>query len=411
MTVIYRSINGSAYKKGMTQLEELKNIDLALRSLVIFRGLREDSVIKKLESLLRADGTAEQVERYAEFAEALLGAGGNLTGYLLGQALEDANIYVTRSARGEDVSSLGECLESELCALQKISRIKPEDIKNHIAYGGYLPGWETGEEDFISAYRQRMDRLSTLGYGMFARYHAFTVKDGSVAPVIRPDPVRLSDLKGYEKPRQAVVDNTLALVEGRPAANVLLFGDAGTGKSSTVKAAANEFKERGLRLVEVKKDQASDIPLVIEDLSRNPLRFILFLDDLSFAAENDDFYALKAVLEGSVFAKAQNIAVYATSNRRHLIKESFADRQGDDVHRDETIQEMISLSARFGLTVGFLRPDKKLYLRIVHELAEEAELGVGTGQLELEAERFAGNGRSPRAAKQFIEQLKRTEIK
>lgn len=389
---------------------ELKGIDLMLRSLVIFRGLREDKVIKNFSGLLRAEGLGEQVERYAQFAEAILGEGGNLTEYVLGRALEDENIYVTARARGEDVSRLEECLENELSALQSISRISPEGIKGSIAYDGYLPGWETGEADFISAYRQRMAKLGTLGYGMFARHRAFTVKDGVLVPVAWPDPVRLGDLKGYEKPRQAVVDNTLALAEGRPSANVLLFGDAGTGKSSTVKAAANEFKDMGLRLVEVKKDQARDIPRVIESLSRNPLKFILFLDDLSFAGENDDFYAMKAVLEGSVFARANNIAVYATSNRRHLIKESFADRQGDDVHRDETIQEMISLSARFGLTVGFLRPDKKLYLRIVRELAKEAGLRIEDERIELEAERFAGSGRSPRAAKQFIEQLKRTEV-
>lgn len=392
-------------------MEGLKNTDLLLRSLAIFRGLRGDSVIRKLEKLLRAEGTTDQVERYAEFAEALLGEGGNLTDHMLGRVLDDENIYVTRRARGENVSNLEECLENELRALQGVSRVKPEDIKSHIAYGGYLPGWETGEADFVRAYKQRMDMLNTLGYGMFARYRAFTVKDCKLVPVVRPDPVKLSDLKGYEKPRQAVVNNTLALLEGKPAANVLLFGDAGTGKSSTVKAVANEFWEKGLRLVEVRKDRASEIPLVIEDLSRNPLKFILFLDDLSFAGENDDFYAMKAVLEGSVFAKAKNIAVYATSNRRHLIKESFADRQGDDVHRDETIQEMISLSARFALTIGFLRPDKKLYLRIVHELAEEAGLSIGSEQLEIEAERFAAVGRSPRAAKQFIEQLKRTEVK
>lgn len=396
----------------MARLEEFKDIDLMLRSLVIFRGLNEDKAIKSLGRLLLTDDTAERVERYAEFAGALLGEGGNLTEYLLERALEDDNIYSARRARGEDVSNLEECLENELCALQGISRIKPEDIKSRISYGGYLPGWETGEADFVSAYRQRMGRLGTLGYGVFARHRAFTVKNGALVPVIRPDPVRLSGLKGYEKPRQAVVDNTLALLEGRPAANVLLFGDAGTGKSSTVKAVANEFWERGLRLVEIKKDQASDIPLIIEDLSRNPLKFILFIDDLSFAVENDDFYAMKAVLEGSVFARTQNIAIYATSNRRHLIKESFSERQGgDDVHRDETIQEMISLSARFGLVVGFLRPDKKLYLRIVRELAEEAGICMEAMQLEIEAERFAGYGRSPRAAKQFIEQLKRTEIK
>ena len=191
----------------------------------------------------------------------------------------------------------------------------------------------------------------------------------------------------------------------------MLFGDAGTGKSSTVKAVVNEFWERGLRLVEVKKNQSSEMTAVIEALSRNPLKFILFLDDLSFTAENDDFYTLKAMLEGSALAKAPNIAIYATSNRRHLIKESFSDREGgDDVHRNETMEETISLSARFGLTVAFLRPERELYLRIVRELAKDAGIAMELEQLEAEAERFALGGRSPRAARQFIEQIRRWEI-
>jgi predicted AAA+ superfamily ATPase len=253
-----------------------------------------------------------------------------------------------------------------------------------------------------------MESLLTRGYGVFSKHRVFSVKNGALIPVAWPDTISLSDLKGYERQRQTVIDNTLALINGSAAANALLFGDAGTGKSSTVKAVVNEYHHLGLRLVEIKKDQFTEIPQVIEALSRNPLKFILFIDDLSFAGENDDFYALKAVLEGSVFAKAPNIAVYATSNRRHLIKETFSDREGDDVHRDETIQEMISLSARFGLTVGFLRPDKKLYLRIVHELADEAGVAITAQELEIEAERFASSGRSPRTAKQFVEQLKRT---
>jgi predicted AAA+ superfamily ATPase len=351
---------------------------MELCSLVIFRGLRKDAVISKLEALLREDGdAASMVERYAAFAEALYYAGGNLTEYVLGRALEDENVYVLRRAAGEDAPKLE---------------------------------WETGGADFVSAYRQRMSELPSKGYGIYSKHRMFSVKDSALRPVKWPDPVTLSGLKGYERQRQAVIDNTLALLAGKPAANALLFGDAGTGKSSTVKAVVNEYWEQGLRLVEISKNQTWDIPAVIETLCRNPLKFILFIDDLSFAGEGDGYYALKAALEGSAAAKAPNIVIYATSNRRHLIKESFSDRQGDDVHVSETIQELISLSARFGLTVGFLRPDKALYLRIVRELASDAGIAMEAGQLELEAERFADGGRSPRAAKQFIERLRRTDI-
>lgn len=389
---------------------ELGNLRIALKSLVIFRGLREDGVIKKLEELLREDGdTALKVERYAAFTEALYRAGGNLTEYVLGRVLEDENVYALRRAAGEDVSKLERCLENELELLQRVSRLKAEDIRKSTAYEGFLPGWETGEADFVSAYRQRMNELPQKGYGIFSQHRMFSLKGGALRPVLWPDDIRLSGLKAYERQRQAIIDNTLALLAGRPAANALLYGDAGTGKSSTVKALVNEYWEKGLRLVEISKGQAADIPAVMEAVSRNPLKFILFIDDLSFAGENDGFYALKAALEGSAAAKAPNTVIYATSNRRHLIKESFADRQGDDVHVGETIQEIVSLSARFGLTLGFLRPDKKLYLRIVRELALDAGLNADA-EFELEAERFADGGRSPRAAKQFIEQLKRVEI-
>lgn len=387
---------------------DFDNLGLALRSLVIFRGLREDEVIKKLIELLRSGGddTAAGVERYAALAEAIFSEGGSLTQCVMERVLENENVYVIKRALGEDVAKLEQCLRHELELLQRISGIRSADIKKHIAYEGYLPEWETFEADFVSAYMNRMQSLGTKGYGIFSKHHMFCVKSGQIMPVAWPDPIAISDLKGYEKQRQAVTDNTLALIDGKPAANALLFGDAGTGKSSTVKALVNEYHEMGLRLVEIRKNQFADIPRVIEALSRNTLKFILFIDDLSFAKENDDFYALKAVLEGSASAKAPNIAIYATSNRRHLIKETFSDRQGDDIHRDETIQEMISLSARFGLVVGFLRPDKKLYLRIVRELADEAGVAMSAEELETQAERFASSGRSPRTARQFIEQLK-----
>jgi predicted AAA+ superfamily ATPase len=390
---------------------DIQRLRIELNSLVIFRGLRKDSVIGKLEALLRGDGDAAlMADRYAAFVQALYCAGGNLTEHVLGSALEDDNVYVARRAAGEDVSKMEECLEAELRLLERISRLRPEDVKKLVAYDGYLPGWETREEDFITAYWRRMEELPSKGYGIYSKHRMFTVKDSALRPVKWPDPVKLCDLKGYERQRQAVIDNTPALLAGKPAANALLFGDAGTGKSSTVKAMVNEYWEKGLRLVEIEKNQAGDIPAVIESVCRNPLKFILFIDDLSFAGEGDGFYALKAALEGSAAAKAPNTVIYATSNRRHLVKESFSDRQGDDVHRGETIQELVSLSARFGLTVGFLRPDKALYLRIVRELASDAGLDIEDGRLELEAERFAERGRSPRAAKQFIEQLKRTHV-
>ena len=186
-----------------------------------------------------------------------------------------------------------------------------------------------------------------------------------------------------------------------------MCGDAGTGKSSTVKAVANAFFGEGVRLIELRKDQLRYLPLVMAQISGNPLKFIIFIDDLSFNQNNDDFSMLKAALEGSASATADNAVIYATSNRRHIIKESFGDREGDDVHRNDTMQETLSLSERFGLTVLFSKPNKQLYLKIVKELALRAGITMDEKELEIQAEAFAlrkGN-RSARCAEQFINSL------
>ena len=211
----------------------------------------------------------------------------------------------------------------------------------------------------------------------------------------------------FRSEQKIILDNTVALLEGRPAANILLTGDAGTGKSSTVKAVVNELHERGLRILEVRKEQLHGLPAVLDELSCNPLKFILFIDDLSFQKDDDNFSALKAILEGSVSARSRNVVIYATSNRRHLVKETFSDRDGDDIHRNDTMQEIISLSERFGIQITFQKPNKQTYLDIVRHLADERGLQYDPVRLELEAEQFAlgRGGRSARAATQFVDSL------
>ena len=201
------------------------------------------------------------------------------------------------------------------------------------------------------------------------------------------------------------MDNTKALLSGKPAANILLTGDAGTGKSSTVKAIVNELCDSGLRILEVRKEQLHAIPKILDELNSNPLKFILFIDDLSFTKDDDNFSALKAILEGSVSAKSNNGVIYATSNRRHLVKENFSDREGDDVHFNDTMQELLSLSERFGIQLTFNRPDKAVYLDIVHNLADKQGIEYDVEKLDASAEKFAlkRGTRSARAAKQFVD--------
>jgi len=265
--------------------------------------------------------------------------------------------------------------------------------------------WETSRCDLKEEYEKQIEKLHVKGFGIFAKYRSFSVKDGEFVPILFPDNQSLSDLFGYQREREQVIKNTEAFLEGREASDMLLYGDAGTGKSSTIKAVVNEYAQKGLRLVEIRKTQIFDIPKITEELSGNPLKFIIYIDDLSFSGNNENFSALKAILEGSAVSRGSNILIYATSNRRHLLKETSAERQGDDLHINETLQETMSLAARFGLTVAFQKPDKDTYLYITKELAKKYGLDMSEEELFKKAEAHAlrTNGRTPRAAKQFIE--------
>ena len=397
---------------------KLREWNARLHGLVVFRSLLDDPVVAKLLDLTDrmeagAPGYGPVCDAVAQFEAALFEHTTNWGSYLSAAVLEAETVCVRQAASGTLAPALQTALDSELAFLQALCGLTLDEL---LAAAGsatgqaqelaFLPRWETSGIDLPAAYAQRMSQVGTKGYGMFAKHHVFTVENGKLVPVKYPDPQRLSELPGYEKEREKVIANTRALLAGMPANNVLLYGDAGTGKSSSVKAIANEFAPEGLRLVEVKKNQLYQIPDLMDKLAANPLKFILFIDDLSFTANDDNFAALKAILEGSVGGRARNIAVYATSNRRHLIKETLTDRTGDDIHEADTRQELMSLSARFGLTVTFQRPEKARFAAILEELAKQHHIQMPMEELLVKAEAFAirAGGRSPRVAKQFIEQ-------
>jgi len=397
---------------------KLREWNARLHGLVVFRSLLDDPVVAKLLDLTDrmeagAPGYGPVCDAAAQFEAALFEHTTNWGSYLSAAVLEAETVCVRQAASGTLAPALQTALDSELAFLQALCGLTLDEL---LAAAGsatgqaqelaFLPRWETSGIDLPAAYAQRMSEVGKKGYGMFAKHHVFTVENGQLVPVKYPDPQRLSELPGYEKEREKVIANTKALLAGMPANNVLLYGDAGTGKSSAVKAIANEFAPEGLRLVEVKKNQLYQIPDLMDKLAANPLKFILFIDDLSFTANDDNFAALKAILEGSVGGRAKNIAVYATSNRRHLIKETLTDRTGDDIHEADTRQELMSLSARFGLTVTFQRPEKARFETILAELAKQHGIDMPMDQLLVKAEAFAirAGGRSPRVAKQFIEQ-------
>lgn len=385
---------------------ELKN---RLSTLAVLRNILKREVPSVLFSLLKAESADERLSLYGELVSLLAKSGGSLSEALKIVLIEDENPYIRAVAAKKKVSeSLKVNLREELRLLSELSRLTPDFFRKEWSYEGYLPLFDNEYTDFEAFYEERIKNVDTLGYGIFASHSMFRVENNKIVPVEVADAISIDSFVGYEKERMSVLENTRALTEKRPAQNVLLCGDAGTGKSSTVKACANYYHDRGVRLIELRKDQLFALSYVMGAIAENPLKFIIFIDDLSFNKNDDCFSMLKAVLEGSAVSKSGNAVIYATSNRRHIVKESFADRTGtDDVHRNDTMQELLSLSDRFGLTVYFQKPTKGLYLDIVHELAERNGITLEKSQLDVKAEAFAlaRGSRSPRAAEQFIKSL------
>ena len=391
---------------------KLTELQIRLNSLAIFRALLSDPVVSALADYLdsREGAVAEAVSKYAAFVSSLYGTEKRtLAGYVQHIVNNDENAYIRMIGRGaQPWQEMQQQVEQELQILQAIADLTPNALRDGLDWHGYLPVFATKQLDIIGSYHQRCAHIHQYGYGIYAKYIMFYVGEHNrIVPVINPDQTQLSSLIDYKREQKIILDNTVALLEGKPAANILLTGDAGTGKSSTVKAVVNELSDRGLRILEVRKEQLHAIPAILDELNTNPLKFILFIDDLSFQKDDDNFSALKAILEGSVSAKSRNVVIYATSNRRHLVKESFSGRDGDDIHRNDTMQEIISLSERFGIQVTFQKPNKETYLGIVRHLAQEKGITLDAAELEMLAERFAlgRGGRSARAATQFIDGL------
>ena len=393
--------------------ERLTALGHQLHTLTVFRALLDDPVLRSLRVYLEGcadDAPVTGADKYCSFVSTLIGSyRPDLAGYIQGIVNDDENVYIRAVSRKQAVSgSLSEAVNAELSLLQQVADLTPEALTGALDWTGYLPAFETHSTDIADVYLKRTADISRFGYGIWSRYYMFHVDDeGTVIPVVNPDTQRLSDLIDYKREQGIIMDNTRALLAGKPAANILLTGDAGTGKSSTIKAVVNELKDEGLRILEVRKEQLKVIPSVMGMLSENPLKFILFIDDLSFQSDDDNFAAFKAILEGSVSAKSRNVAIYATSNRRHMVRESFSGRAGDDIHRNDTMQETVSLSERFGIQILFRRPDKFTYLNIVRHLAEQAGLDIPAEELEMGAERFALTraNRSARAARQYVDSL------
>lgn len=393
----------------MTEQEE-KRLACELSALSVFRGILKYDTMNAFIGFLSTDcGKQEKLRLFGDFVYSLSEDNYCFSDFLCRAVFSDENRYIISAAQKTEIpQSLANNAKRELEIFSRLTELDENDLCGNLSFDGYIPQFDNKKTDFVKIYEERLKNVGRYGYGIFATAKMFRVSGEEIVPVKSADSTSLTEFVGYEEERRQVFENTRALCEGRPAANVLLCGDAGTGKSSTVKACANYFADYGVRLIELRKDQLFSLSYIMGRIAENPLKFIIFIDDLSFNKNDDCFSMLKAALEGSASAKADNAVIYATSNRRHIVKESFSDREGsDDIHHSDTVQELMSLSDRFGLTVYFEKPNKALYLEIIHSLARKNEIKLDLKELDIKAEAFAlsRGSRSPRAAEQFINSL------
>jgi len=295
-------------------------------------------------------------------------------------------------------------------AIEKNVSEKVQALSSRMEQARDVEGFFTAVTEFYRDY----------GVGMFGLNKAFRIQDRTDSklvflPINNMDKVMLSDLVGYEIQKKKLVDNTRAFVEGKKANNVLLFGDSGTGKSTSIKAIVNEFYDQGLRMIEIYKHQFKDLSNVIAAVKNRNYKFIIYMDDLSFEEFEIEYKFLKAVIEGGVETKPDNILIYATSNRRHLIRETWSDRndvqQDEGMHRSDTMQEKLSLVNRFGVTINYSKPSQKEYFDIVIHLAAKSGIKMSEDELKAEANKWelSHGGISGRTAQQFIYYLQGKE--
>ncbi|HIR84675.1 MAG TPA: DUF815 domain-containing protein [Candidatus Galloscillospira excrementavium] len=389
----------------------------ALLGVSAYRNITAQPLMADAAALLEALSLGrgeEAVERYARVFYALRQAGCQGLGDWLWDALryEEAP-YPLLAERGERDSAL-ECAArrdigtfralaeldcGELVA--KMGDLLPADLAP-VLEG--LPRWSAGAEftfeNLTEFYRRN-------GAGLFARYRAFLWEGGALTPVERPDCFGGEELLGYEREREQVIANTRAMLEGREVNNVLLYGEPGTGKSVTVKSLITVPGFEDLRLIQVQKESLGDMPELIRTLGHRRQKFILFIDDLAFDQDDRTYSVLKTILEGGLEPRPANVAVYATSNRRHLVRQTFSDRAGDEVDRNETINEKTSLAERFGLRVLYQTLNKAQFLDMVEQMAALRGIAMDREALRAAAAQFEVRhpGKTPRTARQFIASL------
>ena len=388
-----------------------------LRGLSAFRSLLDTPMLKDalqlLDAAARRDGEGA-LAAYDQMFYLLKAEGYSGLGTWMWDTLRYTETpYGDLAGSGRSDPELERAARRDVDALLQLAQLGAEDIRvalkpilteEYVSVLDNLPAWETGApftfEELAAFYREN-------GAGLYAKYRAFLWEEGRLVPVADPDCPHPVELLGYDQQRKQVLDNTRLLVEGKPSNNVLLFGDGGTGKSATVKSMLYLSGMENLRLIEIQKENLVGMPRLIRSLAGRRQSFILFIDDLAFDQDDKTYSSLKTILEGGLEKRPLNVAIYATSNRRHLVRQTFSDRAGDEVDAFETISEKTALAERFGLRIPYMTMSKSEYLALIDHLAGLYHVEMNREVLHAKAMEWEIRhaGRTPRVARQFIASL------
>lgn len=388
-----------------------------LRGLSAFRSLLDTPMLKDalqlLDAAARRDGEGA-LAAYDQMFYLLKAEGYSGLGTWLWDTLRYTETpYGDLAGSGRSDPELEGAALRDAETLLQLARLGAEDIRvalkpilteEYVSVLDNLPAWETGApftfEELAAFYQEN-------GAGLYTKYRAFLWEEGRLVPVADPDCPHPVELLGYDQQRKQVLDNTRLLVEGKPSNNVLLFGDGGTGKSATVKSMLYLPGMENLRLIEIQKENLVGMPRLIRSLAGRRQSFILFIDDLAFDQDDKTYSSLKTILEGGLEKRPLNVAIYATSNRRHLVRQTFSDRAGDEVDAFETISEKTALAERFGLRIPYMTMSKSEYLALIDHLAGLYHVEMNREVLHAKAMEWEIRhaGRTPRVARQFIASL------
>ncbi len=417
----------------------------SLNSLIIYRDLNKDEIIFDLKNIILNKDDLDKsslkkkfidiTARLIKFSEKK-GLNDDIWhNYIKGIIINDLNSFSEQAEKGEinRDSSLYNITLKDIELLAGLFNISFLDLLDFFKMNHYsfLYPYKANKEkqnnleiykDLFSSIENIKDKVFILdthkiinslsefykknGASLLNKSSAFYWKNSSLKIVKNPDKITFNEIIAYQKQKDKLISNTESFLKGKKAHNVLLYGDSGTGKSSSVKALLNKYKNQGLRLIEINSEQIKELPQILEYLSQRGLYFIIFMDDLSFEEFETEYKYLKAVMEGGIELKPDNVLFYATSNRRHLVREKWQDRESE-VHKNDILNEKLSLSERFGLTLMYNTPAQEEYLKIVREISEQENIKIDRNKLEEKALEWSkwNNGRSGRSARQFIDEL------